>query len=1211
MPLDVVRGTAPPASPRAGDVWQNTLTGRRYVWNVGPSGRGAWAQYSTSKVATTAPSVRTAIPAATDAPTITNPTPKHTMSDFPPSGPVPGDFWWDTSRGFLFTWYNDGNTTQWVVANPGQGKEEGPPGVTGDDGPPGPVGPQGPQGVQGQQGLPGPQGDPGGPMGPEGPQGEKGDQGDQGVPGPAGPAGAGSGDVLGAASATDNAITRFDQTTGKLIQNSNAILADDGTLSLVGALNSTTALTGVSTPALNVQQTWNNAATQFTALRVIVTDTASQASAFLADFQAGASRVYITKTGSIAATANVSAGAGQIFYWAGRSQMWSPADGQIRLTNAAGTDFSRLMLGGTTNLFPAIKRNLTALNFRLADDSADADVTFKTQTYPNNTTLGATTAFVTAGIAAQATTDAGLYQPKDATLTALAGLDTTTGLVEETGVDTFAKRAMGVGAATSVLTRADGDGRYLTPASAANVYLPLTGGTLTAPGNLTLPATAALTILPGGTSSVPLRPSSDDTSNIASTAWVRDLFATRGQGAAVYQYIVPANTAVNPNAGNIGIETVTVVPADPNARRIAISKTDADNFARYLMLFLPGDSLIITNEFIPTTFYARYDITGTPVDMGAWVQMAAVFIGSQGTAPTSGTRVKITGYLNTATGDGPILGVAAGYGLTGGGVAGNVQLDVNATVIAPLASPVFTGNPTAPTPLTADNDKSIATTEYVQAQGYLTTASAVLSYQPLDSDLTAIAGLATTGILIRTGTGTVATRSVTGVTNRITVNNGDGVTTNASIDIAATYVGQNTITTLGTVATGVWNATLVAGQYGGTGVANTGKTITLGGNLTTAGAFPSTFTMTNTTAVTFPVSGTLATTTDLSTALANYLPLTGGTLTGALIGTTGSFSGIVTVLTAAAGTNTTQIASTAFVQAAIAADVTVPTNAVAYGDATGTTGVTGVLADIGWDPTNKRLGVGVGNAPLAALHIKGVDQTVANYDPAGSQAATLYVHGTGSAVGTGGAVMFGDSFGPFAAIKGYALSGTGPLGDLSFSLRKLGADTTFTEVARFLGTGGLRLNGSTSGTATVQAPAAAGSTTHTLPSITGTLALRTDPGQFKVASSSAIPAGGTVDLGYTFSSTASFGMIFGSGAPTVAMARGSLYLRSDGGGPYVNSDGTGAGWVPVGGSVAVSATAPGSPTDGQLWFNTDGSSGGGKLYIRYNDGNTTQWVPVA
>ena len=51
-------------------------------------------------------------------------------------------------------------------------------------------------------------------------------------------------------------------------------------------------------------------------------------------------------------------------------------------------------------------------------------------------------------------------QSADATLTALAGLDVAAGLVEQTGSDAFTKRALGTGAATSVLTRADGDGRY-------------------------------------------------------------------------------------------------------------------------------------------------------------------------------------------------------------------------------------------------------------------------------------------------------------------------------------------------------------------------------------------------------------------------------------------------------------------------------------------------------------------------------------------------------------------------------------------------------------------------------------------------------------------------------------------------------------------------------------------------------------------------------
>lgn len=52
--------------------------------------------------------------------------------------------------------------------------------------------------------------------------------------------GGGTGDVVGPASATDNAIARFDLTTGKLIQNSTVILDDAGTITGVAALAATT-----------------------------------------------------------------------------------------------------------------------------------------------------------------------------------------------------------------------------------------------------------------------------------------------------------------------------------------------------------------------------------------------------------------------------------------------------------------------------------------------------------------------------------------------------------------------------------------------------------------------------------------------------------------------------------------------------------------------------------------------------------------------------------------------------------------------------------------------------------------------------------------------------------------------------------------------------------------------------------------------------------
>jgi hypothetical protein len=67
-------------------------------------------------------------------------------------------------------------------------------------------------------------------------------------------------------------------------------------------------------------------------------------------------------------------------------------------------------------------------------------------------------------------------------------------------------------------------------------------------------------------------------------------------------------------------------------------------------------------------------------------------------------------------------------------------------------------------------------------------------------------------------------------------------------------------------------------------------------------------------------------------------------------------------------------------------------------------------------------------------------------------------------------------------------------------------------------------------------------------------------------SATPIPAGGTTGAGITVSSTANFGVFFGSGVPTLSAGKGSLYLRSDGSGVndrmYVNTD-NGATWAAV------------------------------------------------
>lgn len=61
-------------------------------------------------------------------------------------------------------------------------------------------------------------------------------------------------------------------------------------------------------------------------------------------------------------------------------------------------------------------------------------------------------------------------------------------------------------------------------------------------------------------------------------------------------------------------------------------------------------------------------------------------------------------------------------------------------------------------------------------------------------------------------------------------------------------------------------------------------------------------------------------------------------------------------------------------------------------------------------------------------------------------------------------------------------------------------------------------------------------------------------------SGTAVPAGGTAGAGVLMSSTANLGIFFGSGAPTLSAAQGSLYIRTDGSSTstrlYVNTNGS-------------------------------------------------------
>jgi hypothetical protein len=64
----------------------------------------------------------------------------------------------------------------------------------------------------------------------------------------------------------------------------------------------------------------------------------------------------------------------------------SQASGIVAIRNDAGSDFNRLQFGGTTSLFPALKRDNTVLQARLANDSDFAPLQGQLRTHANAVT---------------------------------------------------------------------------------------------------------------------------------------------------------------------------------------------------------------------------------------------------------------------------------------------------------------------------------------------------------------------------------------------------------------------------------------------------------------------------------------------------------------------------------------------------------------------------------------------------------------------------------------------------------------------------------------------------------------------------------------------------------------------------------------------------------------------------------------------------------
>lgn len=130
----------------------------------------------------------------------------------------------------------------------------------------------------------------------------------------------------------------------------------------------------------------------------------------LAFFANGTRVLTVNSGGSVTSNSSFIAGSAAAFSFSSRSALKSASDGVVSMTNAAGTAFTRLQLGGTTSSFPAIQVNGTSLQAELADGSAQTGWSAATYSTATNCSSGASPAVCAAAAAGSVAIPAGALQ---------------------------------------------------------------------------------------------------------------------------------------------------------------------------------------------------------------------------------------------------------------------------------------------------------------------------------------------------------------------------------------------------------------------------------------------------------------------------------------------------------------------------------------------------------------------------------------------------------------------------------------------------------------------------------------------------------------------------------------------------------------------------------------------------------------------------------